>query len=53
LRAGAVQDTVDCVLTPLVPDTAVGAPGVPTMIAFDAADTAPFPLAFLAVTVKV
>jgi len=31
----------------------VGAPGVPTLIELEAADTAPLPLAFLAVTVNV
>jgi hypothetical protein len=53
LAAGAVQDTVDWVLTPFVPDTTVGAPGVPAVIEFDDADAGPFPLPFLAVTVKV
>lgn len=50
---GAVQDTTDWVVPPLVPETPVGAPGVPTVIEFDDVDAGPFPLAFLAVTVNV
>ena len=53
LLAGAVQDTVDWVLTPFVPETAVGAPGVPTSIALDAVDGLPVPLVFFASTANV
>ena len=52
-EAGAVQDTVTCVL-PDVPDTLVGAPGtVDGTAAVDAVDAEPVPTVFVAVTVNV
>ena len=54
LAVGAVQAMVAVVANVVaVAVTAVGAPGRPVVTAFDAADAVPFPLAFLAVTVKV
>ena len=50
---GAVQDTVDWVLAPLVPATPVGAPGAPSRRELDAAEAGPVPLVLVAVTVKV
>ena len=54
LLAVAVQVTVAALVVPdAVAVPLVGAPGVPTVIAAEAADEAPVPLAFLAATVKV
>ena len=51
--AGAVQETVAEPL-PAVAETPVGAPGTAAGVTeFDAADPAPVPTAFVAVTVKV
>ena len=53
LMAGMVQAMVAVVADAVaLAVTAVGTPGVPTLIVFDVAETAPFPLAFLAVMVK-
>ena len=53
LDAGAVHDTVACPL-PATADTPVGAPGtVAGVTATEAADAAPVPATFFAVTVKV
>ena len=50
----AVHDTTDCRFAFEVADTPVGASGGPTgMTAADAADAAPVPEAFVAVTVNV
>jgi hypothetical protein len=53
LLSGAVQFTVACAF-PATASTFVGAPGgIAAVIEFDAADAAPVPTAFVAVTVNV
>lgn len=53
LLAGAVHDT-DAWLSPAVADTAVGTPGTANGVtALDAAEAAPVPTEFVAVTVNV
>jgi hypothetical protein len=52
--AGALQDTVDWPLVPLVPETPVGAPGTVAGVApADAAEDAPVPMALVAAATKV
>jgi hypothetical protein len=50
---GVTHDTTEAALALEVAVTAVGAPGVPTLIALDAYEDGPVPAALSAVTVNV